>query len=203
MANDRGRSRLFLATGSVTLAVAAATYSYFILKEAPPLSAEEAAADPGMHAEAQRPSAGGGPCQDPLGAIENSPEMDGMRAFAPDAAAYRSVAGMQENSPAVLAAGVMVPGGADPNTLEQRKCTRCAILAGLARLGFTPGDSSRIHNFLWPGSSPDVGRLARLLFRQWQCRTRKAHSLRMVRSAWLWQGETDPRSLAKRADLRR
>jgi hypothetical protein len=162
MANDRGRSRLFLATGSVTLAVAAATYSYFILKEAPPLSAEEAAADPGMHAEAQRPSAGGGPCQDPLGAIENSPEMDGMRAFAPDAAAYRSVAGMQENSPAVLAAGVMVPGGADPNTLEQRKRTRCAILAGLARLGFTPGDSSRIHNFLWPGSSPDVGRLARL-----------------------------------------
>jgi hypothetical protein len=58
MANDRGRSRLFLATGSVTLAVAAATYSYFILKEAPPLSAEEAAADPGMHVEAQQPSAG-------------------------------------------------------------------------------------------------------------------------------------------------
>jgi hypothetical protein len=52
-----------------------------------------------------------------------------------------------------LVIGVMVPGG--PNSVEIRRRTRFAVLAGLARKGFEAKNASRMNSFLWPQPGRD------------------------------------------------
>lgn len=160
MANDRGRSRLFLASGSVIVAAAAATCSYVFLWQRPSQGAEKAGTEPGISAEVERQTPGGGPCQEPFFGIESAFDTAGRRRVASATAAAATTGGMQElllieNAPAVLATGVMVPGGADPHAAGLRKRIRCAIAAGLTRSGFQPEDAGGSRYFLRPRPVPD------------------------------------------------
>jgi hypothetical protein len=141
--------------------------SYFIqggrLSSGPPASRALAS----IRANASRPTADAVPWQDPFAVIDKSYGNVGKPTFSPGGPKSTSgISGpglpLRENAAATLIAGVMLPGGFDPNAAEQRKRVRSAVMAGLARSGFTSEDSNRIHYFLWPRTSPDEGLSAAL-----------------------------------------
>jgi hypothetical protein len=151
-----------LATASVILAVMAAYYSYCLegrrLSLGPPASRPLAS----IRANAARQTADAVPWQDPFAVIDKSYGNASEHTFAP--AGPKNTSGTsapqpqlppRENASATLIAGVILPGGFDPNAAEQRKRVRSAVMAGLARSGFASEDSNRIHYFLWPRTSPE------------------------------------------------
>jgi hypothetical protein len=100
---------------------------------------------------------------DPFAAIEKSadktrkPGQEPQRFNAPNGSTPQG-SPLTGEKRETLVIGVMVPGG--PNSVEIRRRTRFAVLAGLARKGFEAKNASRMNSFLWPQSNRDKPRSA-------------------------------------------
>jgi hypothetical protein len=155
MANDGSRSRTSFASSSVIVAVLLASGIYFFQVGAVLVGSCPAMADVSIQENAAEERIAGRRWQDPFAAIEKSFDKSDQRNLAPEC--LKTVSGssarqspLTEKRQEALVIGVMVPGAPYPEYAEYRSRTRFAVLAGLARTGFAPRNSSQPNYFLWP-----------------------------------------------------
>lgn len=170
MADDKKSSTSALpTTGIVWIVIFAA--GAFLAREVPWLGSRPATTDPKAYSYAAKQDIDARLWQDPLGAVVRGrgdirKQYAEAKAAAPGAAdplterSEHAVAGLQAQlaarsaqNPDAVVLGVMIPGGAYPESVEYRRRTRYATLAGLHRMGFTPDDAEHLGYVMPPAAS--------------------------------------------------
>ena len=152
MANDKKTSTGALPTTGIVWAVLFVA-GVFLAREVPWQVSRPGGAESKVYAYAGKQDIDARLWQDPLGAVARGRADAKKPGDAGDHTSddlRRQLAARSERTASALVLGVTIPGGAYPESIEFRRRTRYAALAGLNRMGFIPADPEHLGYVLPP-----------------------------------------------------